>query len=98
MPTVAEKAERFRELHARPGTFIIPNPFDIGSARILQHLGFEALATTSSGFAFTLGRRDYAVTRDEAIGHEAHRGVVIVGAKSGGQKIFGMATLNVRFR
>ena len=69
MPTVAEKAERFRELHARPGTFIIPNPFDIGSARILQHLGFEALATTSSGFAFTMGRRDYGVTRDEAIAH-----------------------------
>jgi len=69
MPTIAEKAERFRELHARPGTFVIPNPFDIGSARILQHLGFEALATTSSGFAFTMGRRDYAVTRDEAIAH-----------------------------
>ena len=69
MPTIAEKAERFRELHARPGAFIIPNPFDIGSARILQHLGFEALATTSSGFAFTMGRRDYAVTRDEAIAH-----------------------------
>lgn len=69
MPTIAEKAVRFRELHARPGTFVIPNPFDIGSARILQHLGFEALATTSSGFAFTMGRRDYALTRDEAIAH-----------------------------
>ena len=69
MPTIAEKAERFRELHARSGAFIIPNPFDIGSARILQHLGFEALATTSSGFAFTLGRRDHRVTRDEAIEH-----------------------------
>jgi 2-methylisocitrate lyase-like PEP mutase family enzyme len=69
MPTVAEKAERFRELHRRPGTFIIPNPFDAGSARILQSLGFEALATTSSGFAFTMGRRDYGVTREEAITH-----------------------------
>jgi len=69
MPTIAEKAERFRELHARPGTFIIPNPFDVGSARILQHLGFEALATTSSGFAFTMGRGDYGVTREEAIAH-----------------------------
>jgi 2-methylisocitrate lyase-like PEP mutase family enzyme len=68
-PTIADKAERFRELHQRPGTFIIPNPFDIGSARILQSLGFEALATTSSGFAFTMGRRDYEVSRDEAIAH-----------------------------
>jgi 2-methylisocitrate lyase-like PEP mutase family enzyme len=69
MPTVTERAERFRQLHERPGTFIIPNPFDIGSARILQSLGFEALATTSSGFAFTMGRRDYGVSRDEAIAH-----------------------------
>lgn len=69
MPTHAEKAERFRELHARPGTFIIPNPFDIGSAKVLQHLGFEALATTSSGFAYSMGRLDYRVTRDEAIAH-----------------------------
>jgi 2-methylisocitrate lyase-like PEP mutase family enzyme len=69
MTTIAEKAERFRELHARPGTFIIPNPFDVGSAKVLQHLGFEALATTSSGFAFTLGRRDYGINRDEALEH-----------------------------
>ena len=69
MPTIAEKAERFRELHARPGTFIIPNPFDAGSARILQHLGFEALATTSSGYAYSTGRMDYGITRDDAIAH-----------------------------
>ena len=69
MPTITEKAERFRELHARPGTFIIPNPFDAGSARILQHLGFEALATTSSGYAYSTGRMDYGITRDEAIAH-----------------------------
>jgi 2-methylisocitrate lyase-like PEP mutase family enzyme len=63
----AEKAERFRALHARPGAFVIPNPWDAGSARILAGLGFEALTTTSAGLAFTLGRRDGAVTRDEAL-------------------------------
>ena len=70
MPTTqAEKAERFRALHARPGAFVIPNPWDAGTARILTTLGFEALTTTSAGLAFTLGRRDGAgeVTRDEAL-------------------------------
>jgi 2-methylisocitrate lyase-like PEP mutase family enzyme len=64
-----EKAERFRALHARPGAFVIPNPFDAGTARILAGLGFEALATTSAGCAFGLGRRDGAITRDEALAH-----------------------------
>lgn len=80
-PTLAEKALKFRALHklpakvgapiepAAPGAFIIPNPWDAGSARILAGLGFEALATTSAGFAFTLGRRDGMVTRDEALAH-----------------------------
>ena len=65
----AEKAERFRALHARPGAFVIPNPWDAGTARILASLGFEALTTTSAGLAFTLGRRDGAgvVTRDETL-------------------------------
>ncbi len=65
----AERAERFRALHARPGAFVIPNPWDAGTARILASLGFEALTTTSAGLAFTLGRRDGAgvVTRDEAL-------------------------------
>jgi 2-methylisocitrate lyase-like PEP mutase family enzyme len=65
----AEKAERFRALHARPGAFVIPNPWDAGSARILAGLGFEALTTTSAGLAFTLGRRDGAgeVSREEAL-------------------------------
>src|SRR5262245_8619207 len=70
MPTSqAEKAERFRALHARPGAFVIPNPWDAGTARILADLGFEALTTTSAGLAFALGRRDGAgaVTRDEAL-------------------------------
>jgi 2-methylisocitrate lyase-like PEP mutase family enzyme len=61
------KAEHFRELH-RPGQpLLMPNPWDAGSARLLASLGFEALATTSSGYAATLGRLDYAVTRDEAL-------------------------------
>ena len=67
--TQAEKGERFRALHARPGAFVIPNPWDAGTARILVGLGFEALTTTSAGLAFTLGRRDGAgvVSRDEAL-------------------------------
>jgi 2-methylisocitrate lyase-like PEP mutase family enzyme len=63
-----EKAERFRALHAGEA-FVIPNPWDAGSARVLAALGFEALATTSSGFAFTLGRLDGNVTLDEVIDH-----------------------------
>lgn len=63
----AEKAERFRALHERPGAFVIPNPWDAGTARILAGLGFEALTTTSAGLAFTLGRRDGQVSRDEAL-------------------------------
>jgi len=67
----ADLADRFLALH-RPGRpLLLPNPWDIGSARILASLGFEALATTSSGFAATLGRPDGSVTRDQAIGHAA---------------------------
>ena len=66
----------FRDLHRTP--FIIPNPWDLGSARILAALGFQALATTSAGFANSLGRKDGRVTRDEAIAHAAS----IVGATS----------------
>jgi 2-methylisocitrate lyase-like PEP mutase family enzyme len=64
-----EKAERFAALHARPGAFVIPNPWDAGTARILAGLGFEALTTTSAALAFTLGKRDGAgaVTRDETL-------------------------------
>ena len=62
------KAERFRDLHAGEA-FVIPNPWDAGSARVLEALGFEALATTSSGFAFTLGRLDGEVTLDEVVEH-----------------------------
>src|SRR3954464_10928646 len=63
MATVAEKRRAFRQLH-ETGCFVIPNPWDAGSARYLQHLGFKALATTSGGFAFSLGLPDSAVPRD----------------------------------
>jgi 2-methylisocitrate lyase-like PEP mutase family enzyme len=65
----AEKGKRFVALHARPGAFVIPNPWDAGTARILTSLGFEALTTTSAGLAFALGRPDGAgaVSRDEAL-------------------------------
>jgi 2-methylisocitrate lyase-like PEP mutase family enzyme len=67
--TQAQKAEQFRALHARPGAFLIPNPWDAGTARILASLGFEALTTTSAGLAFTLGRPDGAglISRDETL-------------------------------
>src|SRR5580704_14716791 len=64
-----EKGRAFRALHERPRAFIIPNPWDIGTARILARLGFEALATTSAGFAFSLGRRDYQVGRELMLEH-----------------------------
>lgn len=69
MHASAEKIARFRALHVKGAAFLIPNFWDAGSARILEGLGFPALASTSSGFALTKGRRDYAVTRDEAIAH-----------------------------
>ncbi len=62
------KAERLHELH-QSGCFVIPNPWDAGSAKLLEQLGFKALATTSSGFAWTLGRRDNHVTLDEALAY-----------------------------
>lgn len=63
------KAKRFAALHARPGAFLIPNPWDSGTARILEHLGFEALTTTSAGLAYSLGKPDGAglVSRDETL-------------------------------
>lgn len=71
MPTQAEKAALFRSLHHRDHAFIIPNPWDIGTARILSHLGFEALATTSMGYAFSMGKRDNTVDREHVIEHVA---------------------------
>src|SRR5581483_4489658 len=63
--------DRFRELHERDRLFVLPNPWDVGSARLLESLGFEALATTSSGFAASLGRLDQHVSRDELVAHVA---------------------------
>jgi 2-methylisocitrate lyase-like PEP mutase family enzyme len=67
--TQNEKAARFRLLHDQPGVFVIPNPWDVGSARILVGLGFQALATSSAASACALGRRDGELTRDEAMAH-----------------------------
>jgi len=64
----AEKGRIFRALHERKGAFILPNPWDVGTARLLAHMGFEALATTSMGYAFSLGRRDGALSREQALG------------------------------
>jgi 2-methylisocitrate lyase-like PEP mutase family enzyme len=69
MTTQQEKAWTFRALHSE--AFVIPNPWDAGSARVLAAMGFKALATTSSGFAFTLGRLDGSVTLDEVVEHAA---------------------------
>jgi 2-methylisocitrate lyase-like PEP mutase family enzyme len=65
----AQKAARFRRLHDGSGVFVIPNPWDIGSARILAGLGFQALATSSAASATALGRRDGGLTRAEALAH-----------------------------
>jgi len=68
MPTIADKRRAFRKLH-ETGCFVIPNPWDIGSARYLQLLGFKALATTSAGFAFSRALPDGYVPRDMVLAH-----------------------------
>ncbi|MBV6634044.1 MAG: isocitrate lyase/phosphoenolpyruvate mutase family protein [Alphaproteobacteria bacterium] len=67
--TQAEKAKTFLELHQPGSPFVMPNPWDMGSAKVLEGMGFPALATTSAAFAFTQGRRDYGLTREQAIAH-----------------------------
>jgi 2-methylisocitrate lyase-like PEP mutase family enzyme len=67
--TVAERRDRFRALHAADRLFVMPNPWDVGSARLLASCGFEALATTSAGFAWSLGTHDQTVTRAELVAH-----------------------------
>lgn len=67
-PTLADKRRVFRELHER-GCFVIPNPWDVGSARFLEQLGFQALATTSSGFAWSKARPDNSIAREMALEH-----------------------------
>jgi 2-methylisocitrate lyase-like PEP mutase family enzyme len=69
--TAAERRARFRELHAGEGLFVMPNPWDAGSAKLLAAAGFEALATTSAGYAWALGKLDQQVARDELVGHVA---------------------------
>jgi 2-methylisocitrate lyase-like PEP mutase family enzyme len=71
MLTQAEKGKTFRALHLRENAFIIPNPWDRGTARLLAHLGFEALATTSAGYAFSVARQDSSIHRDETLVHVA---------------------------
>jgi 2-methylisocitrate lyase-like PEP mutase family enzyme len=67
--TQAQKAETFRSLHERDGAFIVPNPWDVGTARILAYLGFEAIATTSMGLAFSQGLLDNSIGRDAVLHH-----------------------------
>ncbi|HKQ79113.1 MAG TPA: isocitrate lyase/phosphoenolpyruvate mutase family protein [Blastocatellia bacterium] len=71
MLTQTEKGKTFRELHERDHAFIIPNPWDVGTARLLAYLGFEALATTSAGYAFSIGQRDNTIDRDKMMAHVA---------------------------
>jgi 2-methylisocitrate lyase-like PEP mutase family enzyme len=68
-PSTIDKAVRFQALHLRPGVFVMPNPWDAGSARLLAGMGFEALATSSAASAMALGRTDYQLTREEALHH-----------------------------
>jgi 2-methylisocitrate lyase-like PEP mutase family enzyme len=75
--TVAARRERFRELHAREQLFVMPNPWDLGSARLLEQSGFEALATTSAGYAWSLGKLDQRVTREELVAHVAAVAAVV---------------------
>jgi 2-methylisocitrate lyase-like PEP mutase family enzyme len=68
----ASKGRAFRALHERPRAFVLPNPWDVGSAVMLAHLGFEALATTSAGYAWSIGCLDGEVGRDRMLAHAAH--------------------------
>src|SRR5258707_1489436 len=69
MLTQTEKGRAFRALHERDSAFIIPNPWDVGTARLLAQLGFEALATTSAGYAFSVGQPDGTIGRAETMAH-----------------------------
>jgi 2-methylisocitrate lyase-like PEP mutase family enzyme len=68
MPSTEQKRAQFREMHER-GCFVLPNPWDTGTARMFQHFGFKALASTSTGFAWSQGRPDYSLSRDDVLGH-----------------------------
>src|SRR6185369_17363258 len=66
--SLADKRKAFRALHQQ-GCFLLPNPWDVGSARLLDHMGFDALASTSSGYAWTQGHADYGLKRDDVLAH-----------------------------
>jgi 2-methylisocitrate lyase-like PEP mutase family enzyme len=68
MRTIQQKRADFRELH-KSDCFVLPNPWDVGTARMFQHLGFSALASTSAGFAWSTGRPDYGLVRDDVLAH-----------------------------
>jgi 2-methylisocitrate lyase-like PEP mutase family enzyme len=68
MRTTQQKRADFRKLH-QSGCFVLPNPWDVGTARMFQHLGFSALASTSAGFAWSTGRPDYGLVRDDVLAH-----------------------------
>jgi 2-methylisocitrate lyase-like PEP mutase family enzyme len=68
MRTIKQKRAAFRKLH-ESGCFVLPNPWDVGTARIFEHLGFAALASTSAGFAWSTGRPDYGLNRDDVLAH-----------------------------
>jgi 2-methylisocitrate lyase-like PEP mutase family enzyme len=68
MRTIQQKRADFRKLH-KSGCFVLPNPWDVGTARMFQHLGFSALASTSAGFAWSTGRPDYGLVRDDVLAH-----------------------------
>jgi 2-methylisocitrate lyase-like PEP mutase family enzyme len=89
MDDSSDPNRRFRELHAS-GTFIMPNAWDVGSARILENMGFPAIATTSSGHAASLGKHDQQVTRDELLGHaELMAGAVAIPVSIDSERCFG---------
>src|ERR1700691_50598 len=69
--TQTERGQAFRALHERDRAFIIPNPWDVGTARLLAQLGFEALATTSAGYSFSMGQRDNSIERIDMMAHVA---------------------------
>src|SRR2546423_10035787 len=71
MISISDRRARFRALHARKQLFVMPNPWDVGSARLLASFGFEALATTSAGFAWSIGRLDRSVSREDLVAHVA---------------------------
>ena len=83
MKTQLEKGQVFRALHARDRAFIIPNPWDIGTARLLERLGFEAVATTSAGYAFSVGLQDNSVDRDAMMKHLTE---IAAATRSAGQR------------